>query len=70
MLRVFSPAAEKTKRHTDASSEGIGAILLQSDENGFFHLVYAVSRRTSEVESRYNSIKLELMAVVWTIELL
>lgn len=29
------------------------------------HLVYCVSRRTSEAEKRYHSRRLELMAVVW-----
>lgn len=68
VLKLFNPNAEKSELHTDASSKGLGAILLQTDQNGIFHPIYAVSRRTSDTEKSYHSSKLELLAIVWAIE--
>lgn len=51
------------KLHTDASSDGYGAILLQVVE-GKRRLVAYFSKRTKTAESRYSSYKLETLAVV------
>lgn len=42
-------------------------MLMQRDHMGTFKLLYAISRRTSEPESRYHSSKLELMAIAWAV---
>lgn len=42
-------------------------MLLQQDKEGALKLVYAISRRTTEPESRYHSSKLELLVVVWAV---
>ena len=69
VLRVYNPKAHKTELRTDASAKGVGAILFQAEEEGNpLHMVYAVSRRTSEIEEKYHSSRLELMAIVWTLE--
>lgn len=68
VLKMYSPTAVRTELHTDASALGLGAMLLQSDDNGQMHLVYAISRKTSETEAIYHSSKLELLAIVWAIE--
>lgn len=47
--------------------KGLSGILLQEDENGRKHLVYAVSKKTTTTEAMYHSTKLELMAVVWSV---
>ena len=66
ILKVYNPKAYKTQLHTDASSKGIGAILLQAEKEGNpSQMIYAVSRRTSEVEEKYHSSRLELMAFAW-----
>lgn len=40
---------------------------MQRDASNRFRLVHAISRRTSEPESRYRSSKLELPAIVWAV---
>ncbi|XP_033352005.1 uncharacterized protein LOC117240954, partial [Bombus vosnesenskii] len=49
--------------HTDASSEGYGAILMHRVE-GKSRVVEYYSKRTSPAESRYHSYELETLAVV------
>lgn len=68
VLMHYNPKSERTELHTDASAEGLGAILLQENEKGELHPVYAISKRTSEVERSYHSSKLELLAIVWALE--
>lgn len=66
VLQPFDPNRE-TQLHTDASAEGLGALLLQKSDRGQWQLVYAVSRRTSDPERHYHSSKLELLAIVWAV---
>lgn len=55
----------ETELHTDASSQGFGAILLQKDNGDQkFHLVYYASWKTTDAESRYTSYKLEVLAII------
>jgi len=66
VLTMFDPNAEVTELHTDASSLGLGAMLLQSKKTGgSLKLIYCISKKTSDSESKYHSSKLELMCVVW-----
>ena len=55
-----------TELHTDASHDGLGAMLLQVYDDGP-RLIYCISRRTSAAERNYHSTKLELLAVVWAV---
>ena len=66
---VLQPFNSKryTELHTDASSSGLGGLLLQRGDSRAMHLVYAISRRTSAVEANYHSSKLELLAIVWSV---
>lgn len=67
ILRLYDPQAE-TELHTDASSRGIAGMLLQRTKGEKkFHLVYCVSKKTTEPESKYHSSRLELLAIVWSI---
>lgn len=66
VLRAFDPTLE-TEVHTDASALGLGAVLLQRDQQRKLQLVYAISRRTSDPEKNYHSSKLELLAIVWAV---
>lgn len=52
---------------TDASSEGIGAILLQ-DENGVKHPVAFASKKLLPRERNYSTIEREALAIVWGIQ--
>lgn len=52
---------------TDASIQGIGAVLSQQQSDGRLHPVAYASRALSPAESRYSITELETLAVVWAI---
>lgn len=62
VLTVFNPE-HPIELHTDASSEGYGAILFHRNINRL-HPVEYFSRITSVSESKYHSYELETLAVV------
>ena len=69
VLKLYNPAAFRTKLHTDASADGLAGMLMQKDKSdGPLQLVYAISCCTNEAESKYHSSRLELMAVAWALE--
>lgn len=68
VLKLYNPKATITELHTDACSAGVAGMLLQTDSAGQLHPVYYISKKTTDVEEKYHSTKLELMAVVWCIE--
>ena len=64
VLRLYCSTRE-IKLHTDASALGFGAILLQRDsEDGMFHPIYFASGKTTPAEAKYDSYKLEVLAIV------
>ena len=52
---------------TDASKEGLGAVLSQKQEDGWFHPVTYGSWALTMHEKNYHSTKLEFLALKWTI---
>ena len=66
-LQLYNPKA-RTEVHTDASAIGVGGMLIQYDDHNKPHLVYCVSKKTSPEEKNYHSTKLELLAVVFTVD--
>lgn len=62
VLRLFDPELP-IELHTDASSDGYGAILFQKVGTKL-HPVEYYSKRTTPAESRYHSYELETLAVV------
>ena len=52
---------------TDASKEGLGAVLLQESDDGQFHLVAYASRELKGGEPKYHSSKLEFLALKWAV---
>ena len=52
---------------TDASKEGLGAVLSQKEEDGQFHQVAYSSRALTTHEKNYHSTKLEFLALKWAI---
>ncbi|EFA05054.2 Retrovirus-related Pol polyprotein from transposon 297-like Protein [Tribolium castaneum] len=66
ILRIYNPELP-CQLHTDASSVGIGAALLQV-ENGAAYPVAYYSRRTTDYESRYPAYDLETLAIVEAVE--
>lgn len=63
VLAIYSPERE-TEIHTDASSHGYGAVLLQKQEDSTFRPCAFYSHRTTPAESRLHSFELETLAVV------
>ena len=52
--------------HTDASTEGIGAVLHQ-EEDGIKHVIAYASRGLSRSEKNYPIHKLEFLALKWAV---
>jgi len=64
VLQLYRTNAE-TELHTDASSQGFGAILLQRNiKDQLFHPIYYASWKTTEAESKYMSYELEVLAII------
>lgn len=66
VLKIFDPDLP-TELHTDASSLGIAAALMQK-EKGIIYPVAYFSRRTTDCESKYHSYDLETLAIVEGVE--
>ena len=52
---------------TDASSTGMGAVLLQ-ERDGLLHPVQYASKKLSEAQKRYSTIERECLAIIWGLE--
>ena len=63
VLALYDPAA-KRKISADASSYGLGAVLLQQQEGQWRPVAYA-SRSMTDAERRYVQIEKEALAVTW-----
>lgn len=67
MLRLHNHESLITQVHADASAKGLSGMLMQGDTKKSLHLVYAISRKTTEAESHYHPNKLELFAIVFSL---
>ena len=67
VMLIFDPLKPITIQ-TDASKTGVGAVLLQPDENGHLRPVEYASRRTTLAEQNYNSQESECLAVTWALK--
>lgn len=63
ILAIFNPSLP-TELHTDASSVGYGAVLLQTHNDNRKRVVAYFSKTTQGAECRYHSYELETLAVV------
>ncbi|GFW69072.1 transposon Tf2-9 polyprotein [Trichonephila clavipes] len=50
--------------HTDASSLGFGAVLLQKSDDGLFRPIHYFSRKTTVQQKKYSSYELEVLAII------
>jgi len=66
VLIVYNPQAQ-TKISADASSFGLGAVLLQSKGTSWHPVAYA-SRSMTNTECRYAQIEKEALAIIWACE--
>ena len=62
-LALYNPQVA-TKISTDASSYGLGAILLQEEQGSWKPVAFA-SKALTETEQRYAQIEKEALAIVW-----
>ena len=65
VLALYNPEA---KVSADASSFGLGAVLLQKDKDGEWRPVAYASRALSETERCYAQIEKEALAITWSCE--
>ena len=66
-LALFDPNLETTVS-ANASSYGLGAVLLQTQPNGERRAVAYVSRSMTPTETRYTQIEKEALALTWACE--
>ena len=64
---VFADFKKPFWLETDASGEGLGAILLQESDDGQYHPVAYASRELKGGEPKYHSSKLEFLALKWAV---
>ena len=63
----FADYAKEFLLKTDALKEGLGVVLSQKQEDGWFHPVAYGSRVLTMHEKNYHSTKLEFLALKWAI---
>lgn len=64
---LYNPAAD-TELHTNASAAGLGAMLLQKQQNNKWSVVAYFSQTTNYAKARYHSFELEMLAIVRAVE--
>ena len=64
---VFVDFRKPFRLETDASREGLGAVLLQESDDGHYHPVAFASRELKGGEPKYHSSKLEFLALKWAV---
>ena len=64
---VFLDFNKQFLLETDASKEGLGAVLSQKQDNGHYHPLTFGSHSLMPVERNYHSLKLEFLALKWNV---
>ena len=64
---VFADFKKPFRLETDASGEGLGAVLLQESDDGQYHPVAFASQELKGGEPKYHSSKLEFLALKWVV---
>ena len=64
---VFADFKKPFRLETDASKEGLGAVLLQELDDGQYHPVAFASHELKGGEPKYHSSKLEFLALKWAV---
>ena len=64
---AFADYTKDSLLKTDASREGLGAVLFQKQVDGQFHLVAYGSWTLTAYKKNYHSTKLEFLALKWAV---
>ena len=64
---AFADFEREFRLETDASKDGLGAVLLQQDDEKQWHPVAFASRELKGGEPKYHSSKLEFLALKWAV---
>ena len=64
---AFADFKKPFRLTTDASGDGLGAVLSQKADDGEYHLVAFASRELKGEEAKYHSSKLEFLALKWAV---
>ena len=64
---VFADFKKPSRLETNASKEGLGAVLLQESDDGQYHPVAFASCELKGGEPKYHSSKLEFLALKWAV---
>ena len=64
---VFADFKKPFRLETDASGEGLGAVLLQESDDGQYHPVAFASWELKGGDPKYHSSKLEFLALKWAV---
>ena len=64
---AFANYSKPFMLETDASKDGLGAVLLQKGEDGKYHPIACGSKALSKYEKNYHSSKLEFLALKWAV---
>ena len=66
-ILVLADFKKPFQLETDASGEGLGAVLLQESDDGQYHPVAFASQELKGGEPKYHSSKLEFLALKWVV---
>ena len=64
---VFPDFDKPVLLETDASKEGLGAVLSQKQDDGCYHPVTLGSHSLTPAEKNYHSLKLEFLTLKWSV---
>ena len=67
LMLVFPDFDKPFLLETDASKEGLGAVLSQNQDDGCYHPITFWSRSLMPSEKNYHSSKLEFLALKWNV---
>ena len=67
-LRVFPDFSKDFQLETDASGEGLGAVLAQRQGDGSLKPIAFASRTLQAHERNYGVMKMEALGVVWAVQ--
>ena len=66
-ILAFADYTKPFLLETDASKEGLGAVLLQKQADGWYHPVAYSSRALTPHEKNYHSTKLKFLGFKWAV---